>query len=199
MRNDDIEKMFRVVRLRFAHDVKELQLEFPELIFTTYSKGFFEFDTAVHVASPKVEGRSLILVNDTVVRYLDALYRVREYNPSNPNACKWFNLINHMRDCVREHTNPIGKDFDWLFDVIMHSLENESQRIIWRGTYDRRFREFAGEASIENSDLLSAVSKCPGPLALTGPVRREIFRDFVNDCLEIDKQLYGDIYNCTSA
>ena len=40
MRNDEIEKIFRVVRMRFAHDLKELMIEFPELIFTTYSKGF---------------------------------------------------------------------------------------------------------------------------------------------------------------
>lgn len=64
MRNDEIEKIFRVVRMRFAHDVKELMIEFPELLFTTYSKGFWEFETAVHVASPKVKGHSLILAND---------------------------------------------------------------------------------------------------------------------------------------
>lgn len=200
MHNDEIEKIYRVVRMRFAHDVKELMIEFPELIFTPYSKGFWEFDTAVRVASPKVKGHSLILVNNSVVRYLDALYKVREYDPANPNVGKWYDLISCMRDCVREHANPIGKDFDWLFDVTMRSLEKESQRIIWRGTYDRRCREFAGDATVEHSDLVKAVSKCPRPLAMAGPVRREILTDFVNDCLEIDKQLYGNTYyNCTSA
>lgn len=191
MRNDEIEKLFRVVRMRFAHDVKELMIEFPELLFTTYSKGFWEFDTAVHVASPKVKGHSLILVNNSVVRYLDALYKVREYDPSNPNVSKWFDLINCMRDCVRDHTNPIGKDFDWLFDVIMRSLENESQRIIWRGTYDRRCREFAGDATVEHSDFVKAVSKCPRPLAMAGPVRREILTDFVNDLPRVRRSSYS--------
>ena len=199
MHNDEIEKIFRVVRMRFAHDVKELMMEFPELIFTPFSKGFWGFDTAVHVASPKVKGHSLILVNDTVVSYLDALYKVREYDPTNPNLNKWFDLIIFLRDCVREHTNPTGKDFDWLFDVTMSSLEKESQRIIWSGTYHRRCREFAGDATVDHDDLVQAVSRCPKILAMAGPVRREILTDFVNDCLEIDKQLYGHSYDYTIA
>lgn len=199
MRNDEIEKMFRVVRMRFAHDVKELMIEFPELLFTTYSKGFWEFDTAVHVASPKVKGHSLILSNESVIHYLDALYKVREYDLTNPNVNKWFDLINCLRDCIRDHANPIGKDFDWLFDMAMRCLKKESQRIIWRGTYHRRCREFAGDASIEYSDLVNAVSKCSRPLDMEGPMRREILTDFVSDCLEIDKQLYGHPYSYTSA
>jgi hypothetical protein len=199
MCNEEIEKIYRVVRMRFAHDVKELMMEFPELIFTPYSKAFWEFDTAVHVASPKVKGHSLILSNNSVVRYLDALYKVREYDPTNPNPNKWFDLISCMRDCVREHANPIGKDFDWLFDVTMRSLEKESQRIIWRGTYDRRCREFAGDYSVDQMDLVQAVSRCPKILAMSGPLRREILTDFVNDCLAIDKELYGHSYDYTIA
>jgi hypothetical protein len=104
-----------------------------------------------------------------------------------------------MRDCVREHANPIGKDFDWLFDVTMRSLEKESQRIIWRGTYDRRCREFAGDYSVDQMDLVQAVSRCPKILAMSGPLRREILTDFVNDCLAIDKELYGHSYDYTIA
>ncbi len=199
MHNEEIEKIYRVVRMRFAHDVKELMIEFPELIFTPFSKGFWEFDTAVHVASPKVKGHSLILSNEPVVRYLDALYKIRGYDQSNPNLNKWFDLINCLRDCVREHTNPIGKDFDWLFDVTMRSLEKESQRIIWRGTYDRRCREFAGVATVDHDDLVQAASRCPKILAMSGPLIREILTDFVNDCLAIDKELYGHSYDYTIA